>query len=121
MTVGYWMTAATPSSPSPPLSSNVQARSHKSPWFLALLTVLMLCVRLVAAEKAPERFDVRAFGAVGDGIADDQPALTRAARALTQNKGGVLYFPSGRYRCGRGRPNGIEFTGVSNVTVLFGP
>ena len=86
-----------------------------------LLIILMQCAPLLAAAEAPERFDVRAFGAVGDGIADDQPALTRAALAVTQNKGGVLYFPSGRYRCGRGAPNGVEFIGVSNVTILFDP
>ncbi len=88
---------------------------------LFLLIVLLLCAPLLAAEKAPERFNVRAFGAVGDGVADDQPALTRAAQAVTQNKGGVLYFPSGTYRCGRGSPNGLEFVGVSHVTILFDP
>jgi hypothetical protein len=81
--------------------------------------ILMLCVPLLAAEKTPQRFDVRAFGAVGDGITDDQPAVTRAAEAVTKNKGGVLFFPSGTYRIGRGSANGIEFSGVSNVTVLF--
>jgi polygalacturonase len=79
----------------------------------------MLCAPPLAAGKAPGRFDVRAFGAVGDGIADDQPAVTRAALAVAQNQGGVLYFPSGTYRIGRGAPNGIEFTGVSDVTILF--
>ncbi len=88
---------------------------------MKMLIILMLCVPLMAAEKAPERFDVRAFGAVGDGIADDQPAITRAAQAMTQNKGGVLNFPRGTYRCGRRKPNGIEFDGVSNVTILFDP
>lgn len=79
----------------------------------------VLCVPLLAAGKAPERFDVRAFGAAGDGVADDQPALARAAQAVAKNKGGVLYFPSGTYRIGRVTRNGIEFAGVSNVTVLF--
>ena len=71
----------------------------------------------------PQRFDVRAFGAVGDGIADDQPALIRAANAVAQNHGGVLYFPLGVYRCARqpGAQNGIEFLGISNVTILFDP
>src|SRR3954454_11338463 len=87
----------------------------------SLLIIVLQCGPLLAAEKAPERFDVRAFGAVGDGVADDQPALTRATQAMTQNKGGVLYFPSGTYRSGRDRPNGIEFVGVSNVTILFDP
>src|SRR5689334_3740810 len=55
-----------------------------------LLMILMLCPPLLAAEKAPQRFNVRRFGAVGDGVADDQPAITRAAQTMTQNKGGVL-------------------------------
>ncbi len=87
------------------------------------LVILMLCGPLFAAESTPQRFDVRAFGAVGDGTADDQPALIRAAKAVAQNKGGVLYFPFGVYRCGRqpGTQNGIEFVGVSDVTILFDP
>jgi hypothetical protein len=90
---------------------------------LRLLILLILCVPLLGAGKAPERFDVRAFGAVGDGIADDQPAITRAAQSLAQNDGGVLYFPRGTYRCARqaGMQNGIEFTGVSRVAILFDP
>src|SRR5690242_7434453 len=87
------------------------------------LVILMLSGPLFAAESTPRRFDVRGFGAVGDGIADDQPALTRAARAVVQNKGGVLYLPFGLYRCGRqaGMQNGIEFVGVFDVTILFDP
>ncbi len=81
--------------------------------------------QLCAAENTngSRRFDVRAFGAVGNGIADDQPALNSAAKAVTQNKGGVLYFPRGTYRCARqaGAQNGIEFAGVSDVTILFEP
>lgn len=90
---------------------------------LEVLILLSLCVPLRAADKAPERFDVRAFGAAGDGVADDQPAINRAAQALAQNKGGVLYFPSGTYRCARqrGNQNGIEFVGISNVAVVFDP
>src|SRR4051794_5556146 len=86
-----------------------------------VLIILIPCHPLLASEKARERFDVRAFGAVGDGIADDQAAITRATQALVQNKGGVLYFSSGTYRCGRRRLNAIEFIGVSNVTILFEP
>ncbi|HWB54362.1 MAG TPA: glycosyl hydrolase family 28-related protein, partial [Tepidisphaeraceae bacterium] len=75
------------------------------------------------AAQTPARFDVRAFGATGNGIADDQPAIIRAVEAVTKNKGGVLYFPYGVYRCARqaGAQNGIEFDRVSNVTILFDP
>ncbi len=87
------------------------------------LAMLLLSGPLLAAAPAPTRFDVRAFGAAGDGIADDQPALIRAAQAVAANKGGVLYFPFGVYRCARqaGEQNGIEFIGISNVTILFDP
>src|SRR5213078_874451 len=91
--------------------------------FRYALLILLLCGPLNAAVNAPQRFDVRAFGAIGDGIADDQPALLRAAQAVAQNKGGVLILPWGIYRCARqaGMRNGIEFLGVSDVTILFDP
>lgn len=91
--------------------------------FRHILLILMLSGPLLVAENPPHRFDVRAFGAAGDGIADDQPALTRAAKAVAQNQGGVLYLPFGVYRCGRqaGMQNGIEFDGISDVTILFDP
>jgi hypothetical protein len=90
---------------------------------VAVMLMLFLCAPLMAAEKAPERFDVRAFGAAGDGVTDDQPAIIQAMKAVAKNKGGVLYFPHGVYRCARqkGAQNGIEFSGVSNVTILFDP
>ncbi len=87
------------------------------------LAVLILCGSLVASAQVPERFDVRSFGAVGDGVADDQPALVRAVKAVAENKGGVLYLSHGVYRCAaqEGMQNGIEFSGVSDVTILFDP
>ena len=87
------------------------------------LVILTLSGPLFAAEttNSSQRFDVRTFGAVGDGIADDQPALIQAAKAVAQNKGGVLYVPFGVYRCGRQAGAGIEFVGVSDVTILFDP
>lgn len=55
------------------------------------------------ARIAGARFDVRAFGAVGDGVADDAPAIRSAIRAATQGaSGAVVYFPKGRYLLGRG-------------------
>ncbi|PWU19000.1 MAG: hypothetical protein C5B50_07585 [Verrucomicrobia bacterium] len=87
------------------------------------LVFLLLSGPLFAADSPPQRFDVRAFGAVGDGVADDQPPLIRTAQAVARNKGGVLYVPFGVYRCSRqaGMQNGIEFAGVSDVTILFDP
>ncbi len=43
-------------------------------------------------------FNVKSFGAVGDGIANDTAAISNAFRAWTNSpSGGVLYFPAGSY------------------------
>lgn len=44
-----------------------------------------------------EVFNVRDFGTVGDGVADDGPAIQRAATAIP-DAGGILYFPPGTYK-----------------------
>lgn len=87
---------------------------------IALLTLLALPVN---AQMDQNTFNVRDFGAAGDGVADDQPAIARAVRAVVRNEGGVLYFPFGIYPAARqeGMQNGIEFLGASNVTIRFDP
>lgn len=37
--------------------------------------------------------DVRAYGAKGDGVTDDAPAIQAAINALPANQGGTIYFP----------------------------
>jgi len=37
------------------------------------------------------------FNAVGDGVADDGPALQKALDALAENGGGTLFIPAGHY------------------------
>jgi len=51
--------------------------------------VLACCLRLSAA-------DVRQYGAMGDGFADDTRAIQRAIDATPV--GGTVYFPAGTYR-----------------------
>ncbi len=63
-------------------------------------------------------FDVRAFGAVGDGVADDGSAIQSAAKALSANRSGTLLFPAGIYR--HATPGtAARFDNVSNLTVQF--
>lgn len=45
----------------------------------------------------PNVVHLRDFGAVGDGVADDGPALQRALDALAMAGGGTLRIPAGRY------------------------
>jgi len=54
------------------------------------------------SNQAHERqsfYDVRAFGATGDGKALDTPAINRAIEAAAAAGGGTVFFPAGRYLC----------------------
>src|SRR5581483_11484734 len=44
-------------------------------------------------------YDVRAFGAAGDGKALDTPAINRAIEEAANSGGGTAYFPAGNYLC----------------------
>lgn len=44
-------------------------------------------------------FDVRYYGAVGDGTTIDSPAINRAIQAAADAGGGTVLFPAGRYLC----------------------
>ena len=49
--------------------------------------------------RAPRYFfiNVRDYGAVGDGVSDDAPAVQKAINAAAQT-GGTVFFPIGKYR-----------------------
>src|SRR5215469_71896 len=44
-------------------------------------------------------FDVKSFGAKGDGAAVDTPAVNRAIEGVAAAGGGMLRFPAGTYKC----------------------
>src|SRR5215467_7675911 len=53
-----------------------------------------------AAEMGyPLVFDVRGYGATGDGKNVDSPAINRAIDAAAAAGGGTIYFPAGSYLC----------------------
>jgi polygalacturonase len=54
----------------------------------------------VARSPGPHIFDVRNFGAVGDGVALDNAAINRAVDAAEAAGGGMVYVPPGTYLCG---------------------
>lgn len=70
-------------------------------------------------DRFAERVNVKDFGAVGDGVADDTAAINAAAASLPS--GGVLYFPRGIYLkdAGQGGYNNISFIGEdpTNTTI----
>lgn len=43
-------------------------------------------------------FNVKSYGAVGDGVADDRAAIQAAIAACIATGGGIVFFPKGTYR-----------------------
>jgi hypothetical protein len=72
----------------------------------------------VAAEDDAVNLNLRDFGAVGDGAADDAPALQRALDALAAAGGGTLYIPAGRYAINT--PVRKDFTGAASSISIVG-
>ncbi len=61
--------------------------------------ILLVCVfNLSGKERQVTVYQVKDFGAKGDGITDDTKAIQSAIDHLVDNGGGTLYFPNGRYR-----------------------
>ncbi|MFQ6099211.1 MAG: glycosyl hydrolase family 28-related protein, partial [Armatimonadota bacterium] len=56
---------------------------------------------ITVAKPAPwprESFDVKDFGASGEGMAHDGAAIRAALKQAERNGGGIVYLPRGRYR-----------------------
>ena len=73
---------------------------NKSPMFHGrwLLPAAVLALQFALAGLAwatPDWVNVKNFGAVGDGVTDDAPAVQSAINSMTN--GGTLYFPAGKY------------------------
>lgn len=45
-------------------------------------------------------FNVKSYGATGNGVTDDTTAINNAIAAIATAGGGILYFPPGTYACG---------------------
>ena len=64
-------------------------------------SLFCLCEILDAAETSGQNyFNVRSFGAMGDGKTLDSPAIDRAIDAGAQAGGGTVYLPAGTYLSG---------------------
>src|SRR6185369_1522373 len=57
-------------------------------------------------------FDVKGFGAKGDGKALDSPAINKAIDAASATGGGTVFFPAGTYRS-------FSIRLKSNITLYF--
>jgi hypothetical protein len=64
---------------------------------------LLVCAGTAVAPAEPSlagAFDVRQFGAKGDGKTLDSPAINRAIEAAAKAGGGTVFFPAGTYLSG---------------------
>ena len=51
----------------------------------------------IAATAGAAVHNVRDYGAKGDGVAIDSPAIDAAIKAASEEGGGMVYFPAGKY------------------------
>ncbi|MCA1634063.1 MAG: carboxypeptidase regulatory-like domain-containing protein, partial [Acidobacteria bacterium] len=63
-------------------------------------------------------FNLMDFGAVGDGVEDDGPALQRALDALAEAGGGELFVPEGRYAIASSVSK--DFAGLASSVTIYG-
>lgn len=81
--------------------------------FRLLSILLFFLAAILPASAKPSVFNVRDFGAVGDGIHIDSPAIDHAIDAAAkERKGGVVVLPAGVYSC-------YSVHLKSNVTLRF--
>ncbi len=81
--------------------------------------VFLFTAGLAAAEPASV-FDVKAFGATGNGHTLDTPAIQKAIEACATAGGGVVYFPTGRFLTGTLTLRGHLTLRLSPAAVLLG-
>jgi hypothetical protein len=93
--------------------------------FLFALSLVVLFSLTANAGNATAKFrtspvagsvNLQDFGAVGDGIADDGPALQSALDSLAALGGGTLIVPSGRYAIIT--PVEKNFEGIASITLI---
>lgn len=64
-------------------------------------------------------FNIKDFGAIGDGITNDTQAFQDAGVTISENNGGTLIIPEGKYLVGRQTfANGIVNGNIINKTEL---
>lgn len=63
-----------------------------------LLSSIVLYVPAQVGTSSPV-YNVRTFGATGDGIHLDTDAVNKAIQAASDNGGGTVWFPAGKYLC----------------------
>lgn len=84
--------------------------------------LLLLAFTVSLAAQAAGDYDVRDFGAVGDGKTLDHGAINRAIDSCVANGGGRVVLPAGTYLCGSIRmKSDVELHISAGATILAAP
>ncbi len=74
----------------------------------------------ILADKGGQVFNVKAYGATGNGVTDDRGAIMAAVSAARSAGGGIIYFPPGTYAVASTllltNMSGLNFQGVGMAT-----
>lgn len=98
----------------------------KKPGLTEFILLLTLLAGLTGCVSHPGKghgvYNVRQFGAVGDGHHLDSPAINRAIAACGAHGGGTVCVPPGTYLCGSIRlTNNLNFVIEAGATLLGAP
>jgi hypothetical protein len=96
-------------------------RAKKEIAFLLRILLLVVAAVILSSWANASEFNVRSFGAVGDGRTDDGPALQHTIdAAIKSGTGASIVIPAGHYRLGSSLPDGnaqLRITGAASLTI----
>lgn len=64
-------------------------------------------------------FNVKSYGAIGDGVAFDTVAINAAIAAAQAVNGGIVYLPPGTYRTAGGHTGAVPLIGASSTATVI--
>ncbi|MBN2328498.1 MAG: hypothetical protein JXR73_15245, partial [Candidatus Omnitrophica bacterium] len=79
-----------------------------------LAVFALLTASFALAGDNPASWNVKDYGALGDGVVDDGPAIGRTLDAAANAGGGEVFLPAGKYRIADSLsvPSGVTLCGV---------
>src|SRR5947209_17976975 len=83
------------------LSGEFNRSGSRRPWLAVLVAFALVAFWPSAASAAPAQvFNVKSYGATGNGTTNDTPAINKAITSANKAGGGIVEFPSGTYLAG---------------------
>ena len=96
--------------------------------YLLVSCLILFCINISVFSFQTKTFNLRDFGAIGDGVANDGPAFQSALNALAAAGGGTLFIPEGKYAIATpvvkdfsGSASSITIIGVESLTPVAPP